>query len=99
MLANVLEELRPITETSGFVLPFFHLDCYHDEFKRSAHAAGVKEIRFHDLRHTFASHFLMGGGNIYDLQRILGHSSVQVTERYTHLMPEHLRGKTEVLGF
>jgi site-specific recombinase XerD len=41
----------------------------------------------------------MGGGNIYDLQKLLGHSTVQVTERYTHLVPDHLRGKTEVLDF
>lgn len=56
-------------------------------------------MRFHDLRHTFASNFLMGGGNIYDLQKILGHSTIQVTERYAHLTPDHLMGKTEVLGF
>jgi integrase len=56
-------------------------------------------IRFHDLRHTFASNFLMGGGNIYDLQKILGHSTIQMTERYLHLVPSHLKGKTEVLGF
>jgi integrase len=45
----------------------------------------------HVLRHTFASHFIMGGGNILTLQRILGHSSVKVTMRYAHLAPEHLQ--------
>lgn len=42
-------------------------------------------IRFHDLRHTFASHFMMGGGNIYKLKNILGHSSIEMTMRYAHL--------------
>ncbi|MBI2602338.1 MAG: site-specific integrase [Deltaproteobacteria bacterium] len=99
ILAQRLTEIKSFTGSSGYVLPFFHPDLYHKEFKDSARRAKVKIIRFHDLRHTFASHFLMGGGNIYDLQRILGHSTVQVTERYTHLVPDHLHGKTEVLGF
>ncbi|KVR71564.1 integrase [Burkholderia vietnamiensis] len=45
----------------------------------------------HVLRHTFASHFMMNGGNILTLQRILGHSSLQMTMRYAHLAPEHLQ--------
>jgi len=44
----------------------------------------------HVLRHTFASHFMMNGGNILTLQRILGHSSLAMTMRYAHLAPEHL---------
>lgn len=45
----------------------------------------------HVLRHTFASHFMMNGGNILTLQRILGHSSLQMTMRYAHLAPDHLQ--------
>lgn len=59
--------------------------------------ARVSPIKFHDLRHTFASHFMMAGGNIYDLQKILGHSSIEITERYSHLSPEHLKGATDKL--
>lgn len=44
----------------------------------------------HVLRHTFASHFMMGGGNIIVLQRILGHSDIRVTMRYAHFAPDHL---------
>ena len=44
----------------------------------------------HILRHTFASHYMMGGGDILALQRILGHSSITMTMRYAHLSPEHL---------
>lgn len=44
----------------------------------------------HVLRHTFASHFMQNGGNILTLQKILGHSTVVVTMRYSHLAPEHL---------
>ena len=45
----------------------------------------------HVLRHSFASHFIMVGGNILVLQRILGHSSLTMTMRYAHLAPEHLQ--------
>ena len=44
----------------------------------------------HVLRHTFASHFMMKGGNILVLQRILGHSSIVDTMKYSHFAPEHL---------
>lgn len=45
----------------------------------------------HVLRHTFASHFMINGGNILTLQRILGHSDIRVTMRYAHLAPDHLQ--------
>ena len=44
----------------------------------------------HILRHTFASHYMMSGGDILGLQRILGHSSITMTMRYAHLSPDHL---------
>lgn len=44
----------------------------------------------HVLRHTFASHFMMAGGDILALQRILGHGSITMTMRYAHLSPDHL---------
>jgi site-specific recombinase XerD len=45
----------------------------------------------HILCHTFASHFMMNGGNILALQKILGHHSLTMTMRYAHLSPEHLQ--------
>ncbi|ARS54578.1 hypothetical protein B9G99_12355 [Kushneria konosiri] len=49
-----------------------------------------KGQRTHVLRHTFASHFIMNGGDLLTLQRILGHQTIQMTMRYAHLSPEHL---------
>lgn len=48
----------------------------------------------HILRHTFSSHFMMNGGNILTLQKILGHSTLTMTIRYAHLAPEHLQEAT-----
>lgn len=56
---------------------------------------GVR-FRFHDLRHLFAVTYLQRGGNIYDLQRILGHSSIKTTELYLdYLTPAERRHATE----
>lgn len=46
--------------------------------------------RTHVLRHTFASHFMINGGNILVLKNILGHTDIKVTMRYAHLAPDHL---------
>ena len=61
--------------------------------------AGCHRVRFHDLRHTFASHFMMSGGNILTLQKLLGHSSVSVTQRYAHLAPDFMRSELERMSF
>jgi len=45
----------------------------------------------HILRHSFASHFVMNGGNILALQKILGHADIGMTMRYAHLAPDHLK--------
>jgi site-specific recombinase XerD len=47
--------------------------------------------RTHVLRHTFASYFIMNGGNILTLQKVLGHSSLDMTLRYAHLAPDYFQ--------
>jgi integrase len=44
-------------------------------------------VRFHDLRHTFASHWMLNGGELFKLQQVLGHASPQMTMRYAHFAP------------
>ena len=57
-----------------------------------------RHIVFHSLRHTFASHWVMGGGDIFRLQRILGHQSIAMTMRYAHLAPDAFEGDYGRLG-
>jgi len=58
----------------------------------------VRYIHFHDLRHTFASTWVRKGGDLFKLQKILGHQSVQMTMRYAHLQPTAFREDYGRLG-
>lgn len=59
-------------------------------FKQAVARAGfAKSLRFHDLRHTFASHWVLDGGDIFRLSKILGHANVTITQKvYAHLAPD-----------
>lgn len=52
--------------------------------------AGLPEVRIHDLRHSFASFLINNGRNLYEVQKILGHTQVRTTQRYAHLSQETL---------
>lgn len=66
-------------------------------FEHDMKEAGVSRIRFHDLRHTYASNYMMNGGSLYDLQKILGHHDMKMTERYAHLSKDHILDKSNVV--
>ena len=73
-------------------LPGLFSSCY-SAFRESIDRAGIilpSGQLSHVLRHTFASQFMMNGGNILVLQRALGHGSLQMTMRYAHFSPDHL---------
>ena len=53
--------------------------------------AGLDGVRIHDCRHTFASHAVMSGLDLYTVGRLLGHADTASTERYAHLADEHVR--------
>lgn len=67
--------------------------------KRVCQRAGVKSLRIHDLRHTYASHYIMNGGSLVELQSLLGHSSPTMTLKYAHLAPGYLEKKASVVSF
>ncbi|EGF1919222.1 tyrosine-type recombinase/integrase [Salmonella enterica] len=67
-------------------------DCY-GAFRSALERTGIELPAgqlTHVLRHTFASHFMMNGGNILVLQRVLGHTDIKMTMRYAHFAPDHL---------
>src|SRR5438876_5447818 len=67
-------------------------------FLNSCKRAELTDLHFHDLRHTFASQFVMAGGDLYILKEILGHKSITMTQRYAHLSPAYKAKATDHLN-
>ena len=64
--------------------------------KGRAQAAGIeRKITPHTLRHSFATHLLIGGAQLRHVQELLGHASITTTQVYTHLTSEHVRAQYE----
>ena len=74
-------------------------DCYHSFYAawyRTLDRAGLRKVRIHDLRHTYASILINKGASIYEVQKLLGHASVNMTQRYAQLFPDTLHAKAEM---
>lgn len=85
------------TEPDGSPVQVHHV---YRRFHQAQKRAGITtKLRFHDLRHTFASQFVMNNGNIFDLQKILGHSKIEMTMRYSHYSPDHLQKAMQIISF
>lgn len=60
--------------------------------------AGLKDVRLHDLRHSFASILINSGRSLYEVQHLLGHTQVKTTERYAHLQQDTLLRAANVVN-
>jgi integrase len=93
-LAEILRDVRRDRWLkSGFVFCNDQGRKFHDvrsSFANVLRRAKIDDFTFHDLRHTFASHFVMQGGSLTTLQKLLGHASLAMTMRYAHLSKGHL---------
>ena len=68
------------------------LPKYWEECRKKA---GLEDVHWHDLRHTFASRLGMGGVDLYVVSQLLGHHDIKM--RYAHLSPDHLLSAVGVL--
>jgi integrase len=65
-------------------------EAIHLSFTRACRRAGIKDLRFHDLRHEATSRFFEKGLNPMEVAAITGHKTLQMLKRYTHLRAEEL---------
>lgn len=66
-------------------------------FDTARREAGLTDVRFHDLRHTFASRLVQGGVALYEVMHLTGHKSLAMVQRYSHLAPDFQEGAIAVL--
>ena len=87
--------LNGLPHTGPFVFPDSRGDAPMKDlgprWQKLRRLAGLDDVRIHDCRHTFASHAVMSGLDLYTVGRLLGHADTGSTERYAHLADEHVR--------
>jgi integrase len=92
MNSTLADLLTPLKKTEGKVFlgrGGVGMKDVKKGFHRTMKDAGIKNFRFHDLRHTFASHLVMNGIDIVTVKELLGHKSLEMTLRYAHLSAQH----------
>jgi len=72
--------------------------CIKKPFRAALEAAGIKDFRFHDLRHTFATLALLGSRDLRTVQELLGHQSIRMTQKYTHVMSQQKQDVSAIVG-
>jgi len=99
-LAATLRRLRPgAADTRVFDYNGRDLTSVRTAYLRACRKAGLgRDVVFHTLRHTFASWFVMNGGDLFRLQKYLGHSNMTLTQRYSHLSPEFIKNGVQFIG-
>ena len=70
-----------------------HPVLFEKSWKRALKESEIEDFRFHDLRHSAGSYLIMAGVHMRTVAEILGHKTLAMVQRYSHLSPEHLRGE------
>jgi len=101
VLYSTLLQLPQNPQPDGYVFLGKHgkpIRSLHNAWKRALRRARIDDFRFHDLRHTFASHLAMQGISVRIIQELLGQKTILMTMRYTHLSNKPLRNAVDKLS-
>jgi integrase len=86
---KILKELGPKVDGPVFTYKGNPINDIKTSFRNACNKAGLKNVRFHDLRHTFASKLVQGGTPLYNVKEMTGHATLQMVQRYAHLSPDY----------
>ena len=67
-------------------------------WQKALKEAGIEDFRFHDLRHSAASYLAMSGASLAEIAEVLGHKTLQMVKRYSHLSEQHTAGVVEKMN-
>src|SRR5262245_60660688 len=70
---------------------------FRTTFERAVRQAGIADVTFHDLRHTFARRLVMAGVDLPTVKKLLGHKGITMTPRYAHLSSDHTQAAVRKL--
>jgi integrase len=98
----VLKDWRAQSSGGGLVFPSpvtgKKIGSVKTAWRNLMTAADIQDFRFHDLRHTFASWLVMQGESLFTVQKLMTHSTAEMTQVYAHLSDDHLRQAVELRG-
>ena len=92
---QTIDDDRLFPPKPGSKSPYLDL---RSPFKAALKAAGIKDFHWHDLRHTAASHLTMAGTSPLLISKILGHRTMAMVTRYSHLAPESVVAMGDLLA-
>lgn len=97
MIPQLIEVFKGLRRCKGKIFKI-KIECLRKRYNKLLDMLGIKDFCFHTLRHSFASQFVMNGGDLTILKSILGHSTMDLTLRYAHLAPDHIKKEIQVIN-
>ena len=97
MIPALVEVFKSLPKTQGKIFNI-KIECLRKRYNKLLKTLEIKDFCFHTLRHTFASQFMMNGGDLSILKNILGHSTMDLTLRYSHFAPDHIKKTLNVIN-
>ena len=92
----ILASLGPKEAGSVFTFWGKAVGSIQTAFGKAREKAGLQDVRFYDLRHTFVSRLVQGGVPLYDVKHLMGHKTLEMVRRYAQLAPDFQEGAIQV---
>lgn len=91
------DEIKNLKKNGDYLFQSLSRNAVSMAFKRCVEKSRIKKLRFHDLRHTFCSRLAMGNVPLVEIAELAGHTNIQTTRRYSHLLTKNKKKALETL--